>query len=104
MKEILSVQITKNGEPRLTIDDKRVLPEAASPIVQQILLEQKEEDIHFIYDFFREVAAGLIALSDDPADLMAEFMQRVMEKKDAFEKVKGNKAAALIALNQKIRS
>lgn len=104
MKEILSIQKTRNGEKRVTVDDVKSLPDAASQVVQQILLEQKEEDIHFIYDFFREVAAGLIALSDNPADLMAEFMQRVMEKKDAFENVKGNKAAALIALNQKIRS
>ena len=43
-------------------------------------------------------------MSDNPAELMTEFTQRVMDKKDAFEKVKGNKAASLIALNQKISS
>ena len=104
MKEILSILKTRRGEPVLKITDANTLTDCASAVIQQILLEHKEEDIHFIYDFFREVAAGLIALADNPADLMTEFTQRVMDKKDAFEKVKGNKAAALIALNQKIRS
>ena len=38
----------------MKITDANTLTDCASAIIQQILLEHKEEDIHFIYDFFRE--------------------------------------------------
>lgn len=86
------------------IEDVESLKRAAAPIVQQILLEQPEEKIAELFEFFKEVTSGLIALSDDPSDLEFQFNQEIRKKWYAFEEVKKKGSAAWISLMQKMKS
>lgn len=104
MKELISIQQNNEGECRLIIDDIESLKRAAAPIVQQILLEQPEAKIAEIFEFFKEVTSGLIALSDNPIHLSLQFSQETEKKQHAFEEVKKSGSAAWISLMQKMKS